>query len=734
MTIAFWPDNLWPPGYWAASHWNALQPATTLALTTEGAFPCRNAAAGQSLRLTLLPGRTGRFLEHATTTPRTDFHLRLMIGLGDATGSVVLCQGLDAAYSEAWRLDYDAASRAVRLVLRDGMVLSDTLAAELAWHCVEFGIGQAGGSVTLWTNGVPRGGASLPMQSLATQRFRLGVLEKSADASGHMLVDAWQIAEQYIGPPLPIPMADHAGDPARWLVVYNAAWPDAAAWAEQYRQTRGIPYGNLLGLTLSTDESVDAPAWEAMRLVLLEHLDANDGEGRILGILLGCGVPGYVLLDDDVLLPLASLVSTMQLGDGVANPLAAGSRPTGENLHGAYLTARLDAADAAAVITWTQAAAEVTRTDWRSGAPPIFWLAAHTVADEETSPLIDAWTVWGKSTDAGCTRMRLRVSEESDPQPGHWPPSLNEDGIFWGWAGPTPTSGLLGEAAGPRGFALPVHLAAATGPTLRDVGGVDWFSALRAGGYLAVGATSGPMASDHVPDLSRFAAALVENWTIGEAWFAALPRLDAPLFLAGDPLMRLDLPRAGWDVFDPVAQLEHMTPDAPLRRLSADAGELELAPEHWPVGGEVAHYIVRRIDARGHHEAGAISLRLAADGQNLAPCLWPPLWPVGADWPVAVDEGVVRLHLLSDGPLGAAGIHRVELLAMVEGGEPGVMAQWQSSRDSVIVWTVPRPSQPTRYRWRLAAGDGREHNSTWSRWLVPRADAQNQLQWMEVSP
>jgi hypothetical protein len=734
MTIAYWPDNLWPPGYWGGGYWNAIQPAATLSLTTEGAFPHTGTGAGQSLRLTLLPGRTGRFVEHAVATPLAAFHVRLMLGLGDADGSVVLCQGLDATYDEAWRLSYDAVARVLRLVLREGSVLSDTLAGPLPWHCIEFGIDPADGSVRLWTNGLSRGSTVLALEPLATQRFRLGVLEKSADASGHLLVDAWQIDERYIGPPLLPPLDDHAGDPARWLVVYNAAWPGAAAWAEQYRQVRGIPYGNLLGLALGMDETIDAGAWASLRDAMLQYLDAHDNDGRILGILLGCGVPGYVLGDGDALMPLPVLVSVMRLGDDTANPLAAGSRPSAANLQGAYLTARLDALDAAATIAWAQTASDPARTDWRWGKPPKLWLSAHTAHDENTSPLIDAWEAWARGDDAGRTRMRMHVSMDSDPLPDGWPASLIEDGLFWGWVNSPPPADLPGEDAGPRGFAMPVSLTVATGPTLRDAGGTDWCSTLRRAGYLAIAAASGPVAAEDVPDLALCMAAMVEGWTIGEAWFASLPRLDAPLFLAGDPLMRIDLPRAGWDVFGPVAQLEHMTPDAPMRRLSDDVRELALPPEHWPADGDAAHYVVRRNNAHGHREAGAVSVQLEAHDQTLLPALWRPLWPDGDHWPVAVSDGAVRLDLLWDGPLRAAGVRGIELQAVTDAGQPDLVAQWDAGRESAVGWSGPHPTEPTRYRWRLVAGDGRERLTAWSQCVAPPDGEQSTLQLMETRP
>ncbi len=76
------------------------------------------------------------------------------------------------------------------------------------------------------------------------------------------------------------------------------------------------------------------------------------------------------------------------------------------------------------------------------------------------------------------------------------------------------------------------------------------------------------------PYARPFFDALRQGWTLAEAWFVALPLVRNTLFLTGDPLMTVAIPREGWDIWGPVELLEHLdaqTPSLALRESQRSA-------------------------------------------------------------------------------------------------------------------------------------------------------------------
>jgi len=133
-----------------------------------------------------------------------------------------------------------------------------------------------------------------------------------------------------------------------------------------------------------------------------------------------------------------------------------------------------------------------------------------------------------------------------------------------------------------------------------------------------------------------FFAALRAGWTLAEAWLLALPVLRDGLYLVGDPLLTVPLPRAGWDVFGPLDALTDFDGAAPTHRLRRDERSLDL----------LAHgdgfYVVRHVDAFGRPDHALTAVPVLRDGaQRVTPPLLPA-WPSAPGWPLLRSVGGLR--------------------------------------------------------------------------------------------
>lgn len=96
---------------------------------------------------------------------------------------------------------------------------------------------------------------------------------------------------------LDVPPDQRTADmPDSWLVLYNTNNPNSVAWANWYCQQWGIPAENMLGLAASTAEHLPDLATAQTQIIgpVRMLLDGNATlESRIMGILVGYGLPGH---------------------------------------------------------------------------------------------------------------------------------------------------------------------------------------------------------------------------------------------------------------------------------------------------------------------------------------------------------------------------------------------------------------------------------------------------------
>ena len=269
---------------------------------------------GAGVRLILSAGSDGRYVEHTLPTPAAVLHNRFLIAPGTAAGGrVVVTQGLDDTGGETFRIAYDTVTQQAIVTLATGDTLAGTLPAGLAWHCVEVKIDTDTDEAELWVNGVSVDtvtASSGALASLTTRTVRFGALFKDPTFTGQLSLDEWLMDDAYAGPVVVDPTFDHAGDPARWAVVYNTASSDSVTWVEEYRQARAVPFANLIGVSTATTEAIDATQWTNLRDAVAGYLSRNGLDDSASGIVVGYGVPGVADVGGDTK-SVASLLTNL---------------------------------------------------------------------------------------------------------------------------------------------------------------------------------------------------------------------------------------------------------------------------------------------------------------------------------------------------------------------------------------------------------------------------------------
>ena len=708
--------------------------SVTLTQDEVAGFPerAKPQAAGVGLRVVLAAGNDGQYVEHDLGAERSELYVRVLLNSATAaSGRVVLMRGLDDGGNETFRVVYNTATRGVSVEPASGTTLTAILSGAIAWHCIEVGVDAGANNATWFVNGVPRDEVTGAFNAGATRRVQLGVIFKDTAAAGELYLDEWAMAETYIGPVLlpPVPPAgNHADDPRRWLVIYNTASADSVTWAEAYRAARQVPYANLCGLELPTTELIDTAAYEDMRAVIADYLTRNGLADTVLGLLLGYRVPGYAnLLGEDFIDPTPALLHLdSDFSFFIFNPLAAEpvQRPTAANLFGIRLTARIDGAMLADALALITRATNLMQNGLGDGSEAAIWLDPYTAIVESDDPVLTAMAAWSTSLAAMSTRLPLHVTTPTVPPAEPSFSAIHDDGFFWGWSQPSPPDDFFAEPAGARVFLIQLHPNNATAETLRSGAGSNWMEAAFEAGYAAAAGSSQTHSVGSVPDVGRFFAALRAGWTLAEAWLVACPVLRDALFLAGDPLLVVPMPRAGWNLYGPARRLEEMDFSVPAMMWSITQTSAVLPEALRPPTGEQRVYVLRRVDEAGREERGVTLLRVVNNDGEARLASLDPIWPREAHWPVRVEGGQSRLSIAWDRPMRSVCVAAIALQSQTDDAEVETVEQvvpTSLQREALCVHALPIGS--TCYRFLITDSNGLQSVTPWSA-PVTRSDAE----------
>lgn len=341
-----------------------------------------------------------------------------------------------------------------------------------------------------------------------------------------------------------------------WLVLYNLdPASESPAWKDWYIAQWGIAEENTLGLQLPTQERITRDQFHSLIFYpVRDHLNANPSlKSRIMGILVGYGVPGNFFLDDthpplaggggwSVSSNLADMVYSTWYKRGNPHVFLAHSQPMPPRLSKStlttdcYITARLDGPNLEAVKAITQRSRAI------STAPSPLSTEESLYYDylDIGAPGGDEWPALRATVQSPyCNTPQWRFpwlayESENGPIPqcaAHFSyyRITGWDAVPW-----------LAESPGSRIVALAMNSWGAT--TVRSTtghGGRFVANALFNGGFAgAVGATAEPYTgSEPVP--STIVCCLAEGRTLGEAVFHANPYRNYMWELVGDPLLRV---------------------------------------------------------------------------------------------------------------------------------------------------------------------------------------------------
>ena len=725
--------------------------SVTLTQSASAAMPDRpRHSTGTGLLVTCAQGDGGAYLQHDLGSEQTVLHVRLALNPGNTSGGAVrIAGGCDSQRNEVWWLDYDADNRAVSAALADGTTLTAMLNA-LPWHTVELKVDAATGEAKLWINGLAADTASGTYSDLAAQHVWLGAVFKDTALTGALQLDEWALADAHIGPVLAPTISDHADDPARWLVIYNTAVPDSVAWADSYRAARGVPFANLLGLDLSTNEVIDSNEYIDLVNASNNYLARTGLDSRIMGVLTGYRVPGYVDYDGaGVLDPVPALLQTGSTSDDPPdNPLAADAlpdRPLFGDLAGARMTARVDGPDLASAQALTTRATNLINNGFGDpdsavyGENATLWFDPFAGSSALIAPHITRMLDWAQSID----RMRLRLPFEYSGDPDQPEQDANfaaihSDAFLWSWdrtSPPDPPEGFFADPAGPRVLSVQLHAIDPTATTVRSATPGNWLDLALDAGYAAAVAGSKSYSTSAIPFTRPLFEALRHGWTLGEAWHLSLPLLREGLYLVGDPLLTIALPRRGWDVYGPLDRLESLDPSSPVQGLREPSTQLALDSTLQPAADQTRLYMVRHVDAHGRRESSAATVRIHNHGGLAAPPPRAPIWPDQLDWPVRIEQAALQLQLMWDRPIAACHAAKIELRGIVDGAAEVTLAEPTiDPRRTTVEATLPLPAQQGQYRWRITSPDGVVLQTPWSQPVTPRESPNIALTVLEARP
>jgi len=693
------------------------------------AFPDRGRTG---LLVSLLPGPGGAYLSVELQDDLPAWHARwTMRDAGLAGGSAVVFACFDDGGAEVCRVTFDPALSRITALLATGQDLVADLPPHLAWHCVEVAVDTAAGGAALWINGVQRAATVGDYTALAARTFWLGAPLKDADLAGDLHLDEWVIADDDVGSVRVAADSPFADDPARWLVIYNTADDDAAAWAEHYRAARRVPCANLLGLPLPLNETIDAAQFASLHEAVELYLAQTGLDAQVMGLLVGYRVPGYVEFEPGVRCAIDDLLHLASDQPGVAfNPGAIDALParcTHSTLTPHRLTARLDAPNLAAALALVDRASAVIATDLGAGLDAVLHLDPFAGGGPFLAAVTQGMVDWSQSVDRQRLRLPLRLSGPLDSTTPQQFDTIADDGFFWGWGQTSPPAGFFADPPGRRMVCAQLTVSSATATTARDEP-ANWIGAPLAAGYAVAIASCAAMSPSNVPLVRPFFGALRRGWTLAEAWYAAKPVLRDGFQLIGDPLMRVPLPCAGWDVFGPLTSLEQLDPAQPAAALRRDETALALSP----VNGL---FVVRAVDAAGQSEAGLALASVMDVSGAAARHAVRPVWPAHDGWPVRIRDGAAVLTLAWDRTIRAARVDRIELRGEWDGGAEAVLAVLTPS--PAARWlrhVVAMPAVSARFRWCITSATGAAWLSPWSMEVTPREPLAAPLQVLEVQP
>lgn len=693
---------------------------------SSSSMPDRTGNTPGSLQATVTPNQVGRYLNVELEQTLSSYHVRLAFDMSTMTvGRTTLMQARDTAGETLWRVWYDTDFQQLSAITPAGDQLSVTLPSPaIQWHTFELAFDANSDQWSLRLDGRHVNAITLPSTPRSLAALQLGPNSRGETASGSFNLDELIVADVAIGPVVKTPSSEHADDPARWLVLYNINAADADQWAQAYRDLRDVPYANLVGLDVSTDETIHAAAYLDLEQQVTDYISENHLTTQILGLLCGYGVPGYAdLYGNGNQYAVASLLhNPIGTTGGATNPIhdptANLTRPDITSLNGCFLTARLDAPSlTAANDHLTRIAQRAAFSDFEATQARLF-IDPHTSADPQTVAWIAETANWATSVDAmNLGLLREITTHGATPAESDFD-TINGDAMFFGYSsGHAPA---FNAPTGPRWVAVEAYANNTSTYSLRRTTPATWLENALAVGYLAVGSSSVSQSLDDLPTARTFFEALRRGWTVAEAWMLALPTLRYAAHLVGDPLMTIQTPRQGWSLRGPLTAMHALNASEPNVRTPESQRTLDRLELATPAADEEGLYVLGRFDDSERETIAARPLRMTLHDASLVESPTHAFWPSQASWSPVRKDGQLHFELHLARTFRRANVQTVTLEAITNNDVIATIASLTPDpRARRCDLTQSVPTSTRRYRWQLVSPKGATFSGPWSQAVEP---------------
>lgn len=369
-----------------------------------------------------------------------------------------------------------------------------------------------------------------------------------------------------------LPVTLHAISPDNVVFVYNTNVSGSFQVAEYYRNARGLPLANLIGLSMPVpvpsndcetpisksdfEQTILEPLRSAISALQDSAYSGSSEELECSAIVLGYGTPLSYQEDDGEVISIASRLHRIDHGYEAAKANHTFDRRTFQfydavDAQEVIIVSAIDGPTAEAAMKLIDRAVAVTNSVSVTGK--IFvdpYGRKSTTADAEyQADILDF--VNNESSNLGLN-VSLTVDVMSD-DPYEEPTfaSLEDDSFYWGWYEPAYSKNLFVDHSFKRVFLYNADDEA--GCSIHYLDGANWYSpngsdpwcnlAINVDpGYAAcAGAVDAPGSENHLRPRAFFRA-LHQGASLGEAFLFASPVVNWKVYLIGDPLMTVNFP------------------------------------------------------------------------------------------------------------------------------------------------------------------------------------------------
>ena len=644
---------------------------------------------------------TGReMLRHNLAGWDGELHIRFAFAAEHLSGNIMLLRVADEQGGTICSCSLNPQQGILMLTGTGNEALNAEYEKQRPWICTELVLDESKQIAEIYHDGIKSAEAAWDFSLENVGTVELGCCEKEYAATGHVDLDEWVIAAEKIGLVDPGTASGQADDGRHWLVLYRRNDEDSLAFALRCHSQYGIPLCNLLGLTVSSEETID----ESDALLIVDEINNHLADPAIHNVIAGYwlsyGFPTLVQGGAGVR-TLADVLHE-QLGSATTFPVSCPD----VNSQAARLAA-VPAVFTADAPTLQDSISVLDRgTGLNNG---------EMIPVAETGIILD----FGDDPPMAETVAAMQGSGAVVAVMGDQDSNINISShafLFREGSG-TVNAGYPENAGGVMVLAAAVNPASVSFQTLRDDIDDTFAARVRKAGYAAVIAHVTPPAEAQ-PDPVKLVQNIIKGETLAWSIYEALQQYSPSMIIAGDPLLHLPVDQSALEIL-----ISGTEPTAGVRvtaRLSPFAESYVLPVEERPADGEDILLAVRKVDAAGRPATVSAWRKMRRRGDELLLLPGPVLYPDGAEWLPARNGTEVNITLLLPQPPKLMDIAEITLQRMLaDGSISDIIIESAADLPAFITRKTTLQPDSQQFRWLLRHTSGVLINTTWSGAVTP---------------